>query len=434
MTGERLLPNLGLTNRWTTGSDAWGVGMDADLAMLDALLFLAVKSATQAAPPASPAEGDRYIVAAPATGAWAGKETNLAVRVDGAWTFYVPRAGWKADVLDVPGVQRFDGTAWAAVAATSGGTAGSVPAGHRYWRVYIKTNGYLNSYASLAEVAFAAAAGGSAVRGGTPLASMSVADYADADPSRACDGNTGTFWGAKGGLPAWWGYDFGAGNALAVAETRITSRPEGGDATNQAPATWDLQWSDDGASWTTQQSYASAAWAAGGTQAFAVAAATGAGDSTTSVAKHRYWQILITSGRNDYTLYQMAEVQFRKAVGQPLAFSGGVASASNELAENGNTFSASLATDGDSQTIWSSANKNPPNYWRYVYPAGGEIAVKEVMIQPRGDSGPDGAPWTFDLQWSDDGAIWTTLQSFSPAPWTAITGVGQPQNFAVTAS
>ena len=102
MTGQRTLPNLGLVNRWTAGSDGWGDNLDADLAMLDALLHLAVKSATLAAPPGSGTvqDGDRYIIPAGATGAWAGMTGKVAVWVDAAWTFYSPRPGWRARVLD----------------------------------------------------------------------------------------------------------------------------------------------------------------------------------------------------------------------------------------------------------------------------------------------------------------------------------------------
>ena len=45
---------------------------------LDALVQLAVKSRDLAAPPADPAPGRRHIVAAGATGAWAGKDGQVA--------------------------------------------------------------------------------------------------------------------------------------------------------------------------------------------------------------------------------------------------------------------------------------------------------------------------------------------------------------------
>lgn len=301
MTGERVLPNLGLTNRWTAGSDGWGGGMDADFAMLDALLFLSVKSATLAAPPTSPAEGDRYIVPAGATGAWAAQDTKIAVRVDSAWTFYTPRVGWKAYVVDADKDFRFKAGAWSAIAseATSGtgtgtgtdtgtgtgtgsdGTGASNPpatpaaGAHRFWRINIRTN-TSGSYPTISEVVLASAAGGpSLTTGGTAIASSEYSAGGEFFPAvNACDGNPNTCWGSANGgsLPAWWGYDLGAGHAALVREVRLTARPEGGIATNQAPGDWDLQWSEDGVNWTTKQSYTSAAWTAGGTQAFAVTA------------------------------------------------------------------------------------------------------------------------------------------------------------------
>ena len=144
-------------------------------------------------------------------------------------------------------------------------------AAHRYWRINVKSNSYAPGYPTLAEVAFAAAAGGvNLIAGGTALSSF---DYQGLVAANACDGNPATYWAAQT-LPSWWGYDFGAGQAIDVAEVKITCRNGSNpDEWNQAPATWDFDWSDDGAAWTTQQSYTSAAWTAGATQTFAVAAA-----------------------------------------------------------------------------------------------------------------------------------------------------------------
>lgn len=70
------------------------------LRMLDAILQLAVLDRDLTAPPAGPAEGDRYIVAAGAAGAWAGHDGEVAAWQDGAWAFLVPRPGWLAWVAD----------------------------------------------------------------------------------------------------------------------------------------------------------------------------------------------------------------------------------------------------------------------------------------------------------------------------------------------
>ena len=54
------------------------------LRLLDGLVQLAVLDRHLTTPPASPADGDRYIVALGAVGAWSGWDLNIAYWVDGA--------------------------------------------------------------------------------------------------------------------------------------------------------------------------------------------------------------------------------------------------------------------------------------------------------------------------------------------------------------
>src|SRR5690606_33195949 len=79
---------------------------------LDALVHLAVLDRDLSAPPASPADGARYLVAAGATDAWAGKEGRVAAWQDGAWAFLTPKPGWIAWVVDEDRLISFDGAAW----------------------------------------------------------------------------------------------------------------------------------------------------------------------------------------------------------------------------------------------------------------------------------------------------------------------------------
>ena len=69
------------------------VTVNESLRLLDALIQIAVESAALATPPASPAEGQSWIVAAAPTGAWAGQAGKLAAWQDGAWVFHTPRDG-----------------------------------------------------------------------------------------------------------------------------------------------------------------------------------------------------------------------------------------------------------------------------------------------------------------------------------------------------
>ncbi|MHC5654082.1 DUF2793 domain-containing protein [Stappia sp. ICDLI1TA098] len=66
------------------------------LMALDALLFLALERSDLATAPEEAGEAARYLVAAPATGAWAGHEGEIALRRDGAWLFLAPAEGWCA--------------------------------------------------------------------------------------------------------------------------------------------------------------------------------------------------------------------------------------------------------------------------------------------------------------------------------------------------
>lgn len=95
------------------------------LTLLDALVHAAVEAGPLAAPPASPADGQCWIVGAAPTGAWAGKEHAIAIRTGGGWRFAPPREGMQATRLTDGARLRFDGGAWAApgaIIAPSGGS------------------------------------------------------------------------------------------------------------------------------------------------------------------------------------------------------------------------------------------------------------------------------------------------------------------------
>lgn len=64
------------------------------------------------APPGSPAKGDRYIVAATATGAWATHEKSIAWYDGAAWQFDAPAEGWQVYDDNVNRQFIYSGTAW----------------------------------------------------------------------------------------------------------------------------------------------------------------------------------------------------------------------------------------------------------------------------------------------------------------------------------
>ncbi|QFR31729.1 DUF2793 domain-containing protein [Ancylobacter sp. TS-1] len=91
------------------------------LLRLDALAQLCVRERSLTSPPADPVPGERYIVAAGATGDWAGHEGEVALH-DAGWRFLVPGAGWRAYVEAEGRTLTHDGIGWRdLLAATPGG-------------------------------------------------------------------------------------------------------------------------------------------------------------------------------------------------------------------------------------------------------------------------------------------------------------------------
>jgi hypothetical protein len=90
------------------------VTVNESLLRLDALVQLAAASASTASQPASPSDGQIYVLPAGKTGAdWgAMADGTLAYYRDGAWEEIAPREGWLAYICDADCLRAFDGTAW----------------------------------------------------------------------------------------------------------------------------------------------------------------------------------------------------------------------------------------------------------------------------------------------------------------------------------
>lgn len=63
-------------------------------------------------PPASPANEDRYIISATATGVWATRETQIAEWETNQWVYFTPMEGWRVYVQDEDMYYIFNGTMW----------------------------------------------------------------------------------------------------------------------------------------------------------------------------------------------------------------------------------------------------------------------------------------------------------------------------------
>lgn len=92
-------------------------------ALLNQLVQAGVVDKDLAAPPASPADEALYIVGASATGAWAGRDGQLAywLVTAGAWQFITPKEGFFLHVNDEDVFYKFTGTAWEVFSGGGGG-------------------------------------------------------------------------------------------------------------------------------------------------------------------------------------------------------------------------------------------------------------------------------------------------------------------------
>jgi hypothetical protein len=116
-------PHVGVMINALTG-DTFDVDFRKFLRAFDVLTEISVISKTLTAPPGSPANGDRYIVGASPSGAWAGHATHIAVWTtdnpatpSGLWEFYVPAAGWMVYNVADTTFYFFNGSAWTTLSA-----------------------------------------------------------------------------------------------------------------------------------------------------------------------------------------------------------------------------------------------------------------------------------------------------------------------------
>lgn len=117
-------PNQGVLISAATG-DQFDVAFRKFLRSFDVRVFLAVKSRTSVIPGA-PANGDRYLVTAGASGAWAGQVNSVATWTTddpatpgGYWEFHVPQEGWVSWSAADAGFYVFTSSAWVTLASLS---------------------------------------------------------------------------------------------------------------------------------------------------------------------------------------------------------------------------------------------------------------------------------------------------------------------------
>lgn len=138
-----------------------------------------------ATPPGSPSDGDAYLIASSATGAWSGHDGEVALRISTAWEFKDPIEGMPLYVNDENLMIVYNGSSWVSAAS------GSV------------------SYASAAEI-----------RTGTEAAKAIAPDQLTAShaPQTLTDGATVT-WNMNSGFNA--KVTLGGNRTLAVSNPKV---------------------------------------------------------------------------------------------------------------------------------------------------------------------------------------------------------------------
>ena len=93
------------------------------IAALDALVQPVVESRALATPPATPIEGEAFIVPPAATGAWAAHSDEIAAFQSGAWRFFDPADGWQVFVKADKTHYVFESGSWSPLASLGSGLA-----------------------------------------------------------------------------------------------------------------------------------------------------------------------------------------------------------------------------------------------------------------------------------------------------------------------
>ena len=143
-------PVSGLNYGWALGEDNWNVGMDSNLVKLGATINISVLDF--AATPSVSTNGTRYIVAS-GSGAFAGQNNKLAVRVEDVWTFYTLPEGCTVYDEDTNAHYKFEGGSYSLLVNLSGyltsATAASTYQTQSGMSSYLTTTNAANTYLSI---------------------------------------------------------------------------------------------------------------------------------------------------------------------------------------------------------------------------------------------------------------------------------------------
>jgi hypothetical protein len=297
-------------------------------------------------------------------------------------------------------------------------------AGHRYWRVFVTANNG-GSLVGLSELEmYENYFGPNVCTGGSAISSSSfnanyAASYAfDGVPwnqTEGGDANAG-IWTSSGSSNEYVGYDFGIGVTKSITSVGIWG--VGTSVFNRSPKNFHIDWSDDNSSWTTSWTVSNITnWTAYQATSQVVFQRFPSGSAPAYFGSpwgaHTYWRYAIPyTGGN---IVSCAEMAMNATPGGSTTTSGGTPFASSNAGLP--TFGPAKAFDGNLATFWASGNNN--HEW-----LGYQFASAQALaeIDYTAESGqPNRAASNFQIQFSNDGSLYTTCSGWSGDGFTSWT-------------
>ena len=151
------------------------------------------------------------------------------------------------------------------------------------------------------------------------------------------------------------------------------------------------------------------------------------------MAAHRYWRLVCKRSQSGSNV-GIGELQMRTSIGGTNVATGGTPSASSfQGAYTAAKAFDDLTVDTGAGNAWASnggysggvPTATTFQWLQYDFGSGNDKDIQEIVLfcPGTGGLGPGDMVVAFDIQWSDDGAAWTTQRSiwidFVAAPWTA---------------
>lgn len=206
--------------------------------LLDGLVQLSVIDRDLTAPPGSPSDGDRYLVASGASGAWNDWDGSIAYYVDGAWMKVEARPGWRCWVVDEELLLVRGVSGWQAFSTASGYAFKGIT------RLYSGTTIEIDASVTAALIRGVGAGGGGGgaeggVSGGAAGGGGAGGAFFEAFKT-GIGGKTLTFEIGEGGSPgATTGGNGGTGGTTSITDGDWTLEAEGGVGGNgQTTGDW----------------------------------------------------------------------------------------------------------------------------------------------------------------------------------------------------